>query len=58
LFDGEVIPTVQDAIVPVHDGSAPPIETVAVTGRPSETSTVIFDVPWPLRIFPAETFQV
>ena len=51
---------VQDAVLPAHDGSAPPIDTVAVIDwlpRP-EMSTVILEAPWPLMIRPAVTDQV
>jgi hypothetical protein len=46
---------VHDAMVVEHDGSAPVSDAVAVSARHSvsEALTVIFDVPWPLMIFPA-----
>ena len=51
---------VHDAVVVEHDGSAPVSDAVAVSPRRSvsEALTVIFDVPWPLMIFPAVMDQV
>jgi len=42
-------------VVAEHEGSAPLNDAVAVSDRrsASDALTVIFDVPWPLMIFPA-----
>ena len=55
-----MIDVVQEAVVPVQIGSAPPMLTVAVTLWPERpvVSTVIVEVPWPLLIVPAETDQL
>src|SRR5687768_4216204 len=50
---------VQDAVFE-HEGSAPPMLTVAVTACPPSpaVSTWIVEVPWPLVIVPADTDQL
>ena len=48
-------------MLPKHDESMPPKVTVAVIDcdrGTSDASIVIFDVPWPLTIFPAVNDQV